>query len=128
MTSSPIQFLWKLNTNDQGYIKATYRITFWSDIRLRELKYKVGKLTENKKEKNGYKVTNFNRVLASAVSNHLRKPCPNRFICSAGILFTRKPDTLTDTQINCSENITPQKKKKKQKKKQTKKQANKQKN
>ena len=40
----------------------------------------------------------------------LRKPRPNRFICSAGILFTRSAghiDRQTHTQTNCSENITP---------------------
>ena len=43
-----------------------------------------------------------------------RKPCPNRCIRSAGILFTRnsghtdrQTDRHTRTQTNCSENITP---------------------
>ena len=61
----------------QGYIKATYRISFWSDIK--ELRYNVGKLTKNYEEKSILshcdldlwpRVTNFNKVRASAVCNH----------------------------------------------------------
>ena len=60
----------------------TYQILFWSNVI--ELRYKVGKVTENY-EKNGYcvtvtmtfdpmaEVTNFNRVRARAVCNHFVK-------------------------------------------------------
>ena len=51
MTSSPIWILWNLHT-----IRPMYLISFWSNIK--ELRYKVLKLTENyEEEKNGYYVT-----------------------------------------------------------------------
>ena len=54
------------------------------------------------------KVTNFSRVRASAISNYLAKPRPNRRVRSAGILLTdRQTHTHTHTQTNCNENITP---------------------
>ena len=51
------------------------------------------------------KVINFNRVPASAVNNHIAKTASksvNLEFCSQA-----EPDTLTDTQTNWSENITP---------------------
>ena len=62
------------------------------------------------------KVTYFNRVLASAVSNHLAKTA-SKLVHPFGLNFVnkktsdtythRQTDTQTDTQTNCSENITP---------------------
>ena len=61
----------------KGHIKAAYQISDWSNKR--ELRYTV-KLTENYKEKMNFvplwpwpKVTNFNRVQASVLSNRLAK-------------------------------------------------------
>ena len=75
---SPIQFFWNSKTNLPRAYLSTFRIPFWTVIR--ELKYKVGKLTENYEEKKRIlcrgdldlwpKITNFNRVWASVVSNH----------------------------------------------------------
>ena len=57
------------------------------------------------------KVTNFNKVWASANSNHLAKTASKSVHPFGRILFTRIPDTRTDRQTdiqtNCSENITP---------------------
>ena len=89
----------------------TYGISFWSNIK--KLRYKVGKLTDNCEEKMGI---TFNRVSASAVSNHLAKTASKlKSVHLFGWNFVHKKsghtDTQTDrhthTQTNCSENITP---------------------
>ena len=100
------------------HIKAAYQISYWSNIR--ELRYTVGKLTKNYEEKKDFeplwpKVTNFNRVWASALSNRLAKtafksmyPFGWNFVHKKRAGHThRQTDRQTDTQTNCSENITP---------------------
>ena len=56
------------------------------------------------------KVTNFNRVRASVVSSHLAKTA-SKSVHPFGWNFVHKnpghSHTQTDTQTNCSENITP---------------------
>ena len=54
------------------------------------------------------KVTVFNRVPASAVSSHLAKTASKSIHPFGWNFVHKKPsDTLTDTQTNWSENITP---------------------
>ena len=90
---------------DQGYSKATYRISFW--LYIRELRYKVGKLTENYEEKWVLrhcdldlwpKVTNFNRVRVSAVNNFLAKNAP-KSVHLFGWNFVHK-QSWTDTHTH----------------------------
>ena len=56
------------------------------------------------------KVTDFNRVWTSAISNHLAKTA-SKSVHPFGWNFVHTKsghtDTHTDTQTNCSENITP---------------------
>ena len=60
------------------------------------------------------KVTNFNRVRASVVSNHLAKTASKsvhsfrwNFVHKKSGHTDRHTHTHTDTQTNCNENITP---------------------
>ena len=81
----------------------TYRISFWSNIK--ELRYKVGKLTENYEEKIlrhcdldlWPKVTKFNRVRARAVSNHLAKIASKSLHPFDWNFVHKKCQTQTDT-------------------------------
>ena len=89
----------------KGHTKAAYQILDWSNIR--ELKYLVGKLTKNHEEKWIFshcdldiwsKVTNFNRVWDSMVSNRLAKTA-SKSVHPFGWNFVHK-QSRTHTQTN----------------------------
>ena len=86
---------------DQGYFKATYRISFWSN--LRELR--KGVLCHRDRDL-WPKVTNFNRVRASAVSNSLVKTASKSVQPFDQHFVHRWTDRYTHTQTNWSKNIT----------------------
>ena len=112
MTSSLIRFLWNVYTSRPRVYLSD--ISIWSNIR--ELRYTVGKLTENYEEKMDIvspKVTNFNRGWANAVSNHLAKTASKSvYLFGWNVVHSqsrkdRQTDTHTHTQTNYSGNITP---------------------
>ena len=102
--------------NYRPRVYLSYILNF--DLNIKDLRYKVGKLTENYEEKRKLrhcdldlwtKVTNFNTIRASAVSYHLAKTA-SKLVQPFRWNFVHKQSrthTHTDTQTNCSENITP---------------------
>ena len=112
-TSSPNWFLWNSDANMQRvYLSDIPNFILIENKRAEIQSRKVNEELWRKKWGLCHcdldlspKGTNFNRIRASAVKSR-----PNRFIRSAGILFTSRSgqtDRQTDTQANCSENITP---------------------
>ena len=120
MTSYLIWFLWNLNKNlPKAYLSGMSNFCF-----IRHKRAEIYSREDNRElwRKKGIlspcdldlwpKVTNFNRVWASAVSNHLAKttsksvhPFGWNFVhCS---LTDRQTHTHTHKQTNCNENIIP---------------------
>ena len=103
-----------MNLKQKSIEGISKRHTEFHLIKHRELRNKVGKLTENYEEKNGYYVTmtlTFDQrspILtgfeANVVSNHLENTSSK--LVYPSVLFTSRAGQ-TDRQTNCSENITP---------------------
>ena len=113
MTSSPIQFLWNLNTNrPRAYLSDSSNFILIEHKRPEIQSNDVNRELWRKKWVLRHsdldlwpKVTNSNRVQASAVSNYLAKNM-SKSVHLSGWNFVHK-QSFTDTHTNWSENITP---------------------
>ena len=119
MTSSPIRILWNLYTNrPRVYLSDIPNLILIKHKRAEIQGREVNRELWRKKLELRHcdldlwpKVTKFNRVRATNGSNHLAKTA-SKLVHPFGWNFVHKnfwtdTHTLTDTQTNCSENITP---------------------